>query len=55
MQLEDVIINSSDFKTLSQEIKFSKIGRSMLLICKDSDYAFEFAKFANSNYKNMSY
>lgn len=50
MQLEDVIINSSDFKTLSQEIKLSKIGRSMLLICKDSDYAFEFAKFLSLAY-----
>lgn len=50
MQLEDVIINSSDFKTLSQEIRLSKIGRSMLLICKDSDYAFEFAKFLSLAY-----
>lgn len=50
MQLEDVIINSSDFKTLSQEIKLSKIGGSMLLICKDSDYAFEFAKFLSLAY-----
>lgn len=45
MLLEDVIINSSDFKTLCQEIQFSKVGKSMLLICKDSDYAFDFAKF----------
>lgn len=50
MLLEDVIINSSDFKTLSQEIKLSKIGGSMLLICKDSDYAFEFAKFLSLAY-----
>lgn len=43
MTMEELIVQSDDFQTIQNQIKMNKVAKSLLLISKDSDYAFEFA------------
>ena len=52
MTLEDVIAESKDFNLLCDEIKLSKAPKSLLLICRDGDYAFNFAKLLSISFVN---
>jgi len=44
MKVWDIILASSDFKSLQSEIKEGKNAKTILLISKDEEYAFEFAR-----------
>ena len=43
MTMEELIVQSDDFQTIQNQIKMNKVAKSLLLISKDGDYAFEFA------------
>ena len=42
--LQDIVLDSSEFKTLENEFNEGKMAKSILLISKDEKYSFYFAK-----------
>ena len=52
MNIKDIIISSPDFLSLQREIKAGKSAKSILLISKDEDYSFEFARLLSCLFFN---
>lgn len=44
MNIGEIVCSSADFKSLQEEIKAKKNAKTVLLISKDDEYAFEFAR-----------
>ena len=44
MNIGEIVCSSADFKSLQEEIKAKKNAKTVLLIAKDDEYAFEFAR-----------
>lgn len=42
--MQDIILSSADFESLQKEIQAGKNAKTILLISKDEDYSFEFAR-----------
>ena len=43
-KLEGIIVGSKDFKQFEEKAKNGSLAKTTMLICKDSDYSFEFAR-----------
>ena len=44
MKLTEIVQRAKDYQSLKEEIAKGNISKSILLLSKDSDYSFEFAK-----------
>ena len=43
-KLEEIITSSSEYRMLAGELESGKLAKTIMLISKDSDYSFEFAR-----------